>query len=95
MKKTIEFITHTGEVVTGEVLQKALNKVANDWERIGRNIRKEDKYAPHVTEDKKEANLIRFIETAESIREGNVCSFTIWQRVNQAITGECVALLSK
>jgi len=89
------FITHTGEQVSGERLNNALNKVADDWAKLGADIRKENAYAPHVTEKQKEDNLSRMIETSNLIRLGNIDSFTIWQRVNTALTGECVALLPK
>ena len=87
------FITHTGEQVSGERLNNALSQVADDWAKLAYDIRKEDAYAPHVTEKQKEDNMSRMIEAAERIREGNIKSFTIWQRVNTVLTGECVALL--
>lgn len=87
------FRTHTGEIVTGDRLVAALSKVADDWEEMARAIRKEDRYASHVTEDVKDARLAKDLETANRVRAGNVSSFTIWQRVNTVLTGECVALL--
>ena len=88
-----KFTTHTGEIVTGERLQKALKAVADDWEKLGRDIYAEDCYASHVSEDTKLKNLQDHIDRAEEIRQGIVESFTIWQRVNTKLTGECVALL--
>lgn len=75
-------------------MQNALNKVADDWERAAYEIRKEDAYAEHVTEDEKDQYLQEMINQAEEIRNGKVKSFTIWQRVNYELTGECVAFLS-
>lgn len=89
----MQFKTHTGEIVTGDRLQKALNTVADFWADNARAIRKENRYASHVTEDRKEKNLKDQLERAEQIRGGDIGSFTIWQRVNTELTGECVALL--
>jgi hypothetical protein len=93
--KKIEFVTHTGEIVSGERLQDAINNVANDWANLAYAIRKENAYAPHVTEKQKEDALNKMLTSAEEIRQGNINSFTIWQRVNNYLTGECVALLAK
>lgn len=88
------FQTHTGEIVAGERLCAALNEVANDWAELAHAIRKENAYADHVTEEQKEANLLIHLGRAEEIRNGvNVNNFTVWQRINLVLTGECVALL--
>ena len=89
------FRTHTGEMVQGERLQAALGAVADDWAALGHAIRREDAYASHVGEATKDQLLARDLEAAERIRQGEVASFTIWQRVNEKLTGECVALLPK
>lgn len=89
------FRTHTGEIVTGDRLAVACAKVADDWADLGRAIRAADNYAPHVTEAKKDFDLARMLNAADAIRQGEINSFTIWQRVNTAVTGECVALLGK
>lgn len=88
----MEFITHNKEIVTGLILQKALNKVATDWENLGFAIKKSNDYAPHVSEQVKKNNLKKHLETANEIRFGIINSFTIWQRVNEELTGKCVAL---
>ncbi len=90
-----QFRTHTGSVVTGQRLQDALNKVADEWARNARAIRSEDEYASHVTEEIKDDCLLKGLERAEELREGNVNSFTAWQDINTVLTGECVALLPK
>lgn len=72
-----------------------LNKVADDWERLGYNIFKEDKYADHVTDDVKLSHMQKHIDTANDIRNGIIKSFTIWQRVNQELTGGCTPLFLK
>lgn len=41
----MQFKTHTGEVVTGERLQAALNVVADFWESNARAIRESGDYA--------------------------------------------------
>lgn len=94
MKHT--FVTHIGSVITGEALTKALNTVADKMIQMYRSIRSEDNYASHVTEEKKEFNLLKGLNYAEEVRKGDhLNNFTIWQRVNTVLTGECVALLPK
>lgn len=73
---------------------EALNSVADDWEQLARDIRKEDAYASHVSVLEKDGEMLRMMNTAAEIRKGVIKSFTIWQRVNEKITGECVAFLS-
>lgn len=85
--------THTGEIITGERLVNARAKVADDWAALSHAIRKEDCYASHVTEAEKDDALIEGLARAEQIRRGENYSFTIWQRINTELTGECVALL--
>ncbi len=92
---SVTFRTHTGETVTGDRLRGALAKVASDWRELAHAIRKEDAYASHVTTETKEDALRDMLARADGIETGDVRSFTIWQRVNQALTGECVALLGK
>ena len=87
------FRTHTGEVVEGECLAAALKQVSDDWRRLGFDIRNEDAYADHVTEAEKDAALLTMLDEADAVASGRVQSFTIWQRVNAVLTGECVALL--
>lgn len=89
------FRTHAGEIVTGERLQAALTKVANDWRELARAIRKEDHYASHVAEETKERAMVEMLQRADEIAAGDVRSFTIWQRVDTVITGECVGLFSR
>lgn len=90
-----QFRTHTGEIVTGQRLQDALNKVADEWTRNAKAIRSEDEYASHVTEETKDDCLLKGLNRAEEIRIGNINSFTAWQDINTSLTGECVALLPK
>ena len=89
----IDFRTHTGEIVKGDRLVAALEKVANDWVKLAHDIREEDAYADHVSEETKDQILADDLRFAESVRAGKPFGFTIWQRVNQELTGECVALL--
>lgn len=91
---TQSFRTHTGEIVTGERLQVALNAVADDWARMAHAIRNEDAYADHVTEAEKAEDLVDGLAYAERIRRGDVKNFTVWQRVDTELTGQCVALLA-
>ena len=87
------FRTHTQEIVTGPRLAAALASVADEWAGMARAIRLEDAYASHVTDADKDSYLAEDLALAERVRAGEVNSFTIWQRVNTALTGECVALL--
>jgi|WetSurMetagenome_2_1015567.scaffolds.fasta_scaffold1673072_1 hypothetical protein len=89
------FTTHNGRQVTGTELQAALDKVANDWAQLARDIRAEDAYAGHVSEFDKDMNMLNMVADAEKIRGGAVDNFTIWQRVNTVLTGDCVALLGR
>lgn len=74
-------------------IQHVFDKVGNDWERLGYAIRRGDTYADHVTEEMKDNILQKRIVAANEIRNGIVDSFTIWQRINEELTGQCVALL--
>lgn len=89
----MNFKTHKGDVITGKQYQAALDKVAHDWESLGHRIYQADEYAAHVTQETKLARLQDHIDCAADIRVGNWKSFTIWQRINTALTGECVAFL--
>lgn len=71
----------------------ACKQVANDFREIAHNIRKEDCYASHVSEENKIEELQKSLERADRIEAGIVDNFTVWQRVNEVLTGECVALL--
>ena len=90
------FRTHTGEIVGWQRLAEARNAVADDYAKLARDIRTENCYASHVTEEEKEQYLREGLETAERIRNGTEHGgFWLWQRLNTKITGECVALLPK
>ena len=52
-------------------------------------------YADHVTDEQKDLNLQKSLNLAQKVREGYFDNFTIWQRINTEITGECVALFQK
>lgn len=86
------FRTYVGDLVTGERLQAALNAVAEDWAQMATAIRREDAYASHVTDAEKDEILERDLAFSEAIRRGEATGFTIWQRINTALTGECVPL---
>lgn len=86
-------VTHTGEVVTGRRLQDARDKVSDDWSKLSYAIKEEDLYASHVSEEKKDDILTKGIELAQLIKTGEATSFTIWQRINGVLTGDCIALL--
>ena len=89
------FKTHKGDVITGEKLQAALDIVADKHIENAHAIRKEDCYASHVTEQRKDQNLKKGLALAESIRAGNETGFWCLQRLNYEITGESVPMLPK
>lgn len=86
------FTTHTGEIVEGERLTAALEAVSKDWEELAHSIRAEDAYASHVTEAQKDALLAADLAFADRIKAEGAKGFTVWQRVNEKLTSECVAL---
>lgn len=82
-----------GDITKNPDFIPACKTVAKEWRRIGRAIRTQDMYASHVTEETKEKALQSMLDEADEIEKGRVKSFTIWQRVNQVLTGECVGFL--
>jgi hypothetical protein len=89
-----QFRTHTGEIVTGERLTAARNRVADWWAENARAIYAENAYAAHVTEATKKDNLQNRLDLAERVRAGvGPMGFSTWQRINTELTGECVAFL--
>lgn len=91
-----QFKTHTGEIIEGERLTVAQNKVADFWRDNAYAIRREDCYASHVTDGTKDKLLQERLETAERIRAGTEpMGFWLWQLINTELTGECVAFLPK
>ena len=79
--------------IAGGRLQAALTQVANDWRELAHAIYKEDHYASHVAEEHKAQYRDEMLARADAIEAGEIESFTIAQRVDTALTGECVALL--
>lgn len=82
----MKFRTHTGEFVGGERLQQALDKVAFGLLDEADDVMREGSPA---------ATLLADILTAKAleIEAGLVRGFSAWQRVNAALTGECIAFL--
>ena len=53
-------------------------------------------FASHVTDEAKAAYIQRELDLANDILAGKLDhNFTVWQRMNYCLTGECVALLPK
>lgn len=74
----------------------ARKAVAKDWRELEKAIRMEDKYASHVGEDTKDLILSNSFKTALRIEKGlEDGNFTFWQRINEKLTGKCVALLGQ
>lgn len=88
------FITHTGERVVGIRLVKARQKVSDDLIKLAYAIFDEDAYATHVTKQQKHDILLNGLRNAEAVKHRTVFNFTVNQRINQVLTGECVSLLN-
>lgn len=86
---------HTGEVVSGDRYVAARDKVADWFADNARHVRAEDPYAAHVTTEQKDARLAETLAWSDAIRAGEAYGFTVWQRINAELTGECVAFLPK
>mgnify|MGYP001260933190 CR=1 FL=1 len=71
----------------------ACNKVAGDWRETAYAIMLEDAYASHVSQDTKIHGLAARLAYADQIQRGVVNTFTIWQRINYVLTGQCVPFL--
>ena len=52
-----------------------------------------DDYADHVHENTKIDNFLKEIQSAIEIKNGRIDNFTVSQRINTILTGECVPLL--
>lgn len=82
--------------MSGERLECALAAVADDLIESAYKIRRENKYADHVTDEKKEANLQAMLDRAFRIRSGQEhMGLWLWQRVNMKLTGECVGFFGR
>ena len=85
---------HTGKILTETELAEALKKVANDLRENAFAIHAENAYASHVTQEEKERYLQERLGYANEVEKGlHNSNFTIWQRVDTMLTGECVAFL--
>ena len=85
---------HTGKILTETELTEALKKVANDLRENAYAIHAENAYASHVTQEDKERYLQERLVYANEVEKGLYNSnFTIWQRVDTLLTGECIAFL--
>ena len=93
----MEFVTHTGEIVTGDKLQAACDAVASWYDNQAVKVRDENAFASHVTQAAKDDYINRFYtQTAQAIRNReNLHHFYAWQRINTELTGECVGFLPK
>lgn len=73
----------------------ARKSVASDLRALAHEIRQSDPYASHVSESDKERFLLESLENADRVERGEKDgNFSIWQRINQKLTGETVALLN-
>lgn len=90
------FKTHKGDIIEGDKLKEACEIEAQWIEANAKSVYESDNYASHVTEQEKLDALHRRYDLAQSVREmKGLNNFTIWQRINTRLTGECIALLKK
>lgn len=92
------FRTHTGGVLPSNDsrLIAACETVAQWQESNAKAIYEENAYASHVTQEQKEKELSEYRAWAEKTRSReNLSNFSVWQRVNTELTGECIAFLPK
>ena len=90
------FNTRNGKTVSGDALLNACKRVAQELRESAEEVKKENAFASHVTDVEKEAYIKRYwLDIADTVERGNITSFTIWQKINYVLTGECVALLGK
>jgi|688.fasta_scaffold11062_2 hypothetical protein len=80
-------------LMKGVVVRDAFQRASDDAVGLAYRIRHCGNYADHVTEEQKDAILKESIRRAVQIQVGAIDSFTIWQRVNEILTGESVAFL--
>lgn len=92
----LQFRTSLGDIVTGKRLTDALYEVGEAFKGYAYGTYDSDPYASHVTELDKMQYLIDGVLNGERIKTGaTLHNFTIAQRVNTILTGECIALLPK
>lgn len=90
----MKFIASDKKERTESEVQAARETVADAHIELAHAIHQENAYADHVSEEKKRAILAASLVTAEEIRRGEHDShFWAWQRINEVLTGDCVALL--
>jgi len=90
----LTFVTHTEEVVSGQRLVDAINKVADNMV-VGYNKQRHEYYAPHITEKQKDEFLVKNLKYAEEVRQGqHLNNFSIWQRIDTELTGETAPLFA-
>ena len=86
--------THTGEIITGQKVLDAVKTVCEEWRDLAEEVRREDAYASHITENQKDEFMRQSITLADDLESGKINpTFTDWQRINTQLTGKCIALL--
>jgi hypothetical protein len=91
------FQTSAGEVLlhNDPRLIEVCERVATWYEKQADLVRAQNSFAKHVTESQKGDYINKhYLQWAEKIRQReNLNNFSVWQRVNAELTGECVAFL--
>ena len=82
-------------MVSGDRLAAGLQVVGDWYEENARAVHRDDPYAAHVTRERKEMILAEKLAFAADVRAGKSLGFSVWQRLNQHFTGECIAFLPR
>ena len=91
------FRTSTNKIITDEsLIQKAREYASKNLKEGARKIRSgEKKMASHVTKEEKLKIAKRKEDYANEIIAGrHDVNFTVWQRMNYYLTGECPGFLA-
>jgi len=86
--------THKGEPVSPVDLRRARQHVAQWRRENAKAIRLCGDYASHVSESEKDSTLQYSLGYADEIESGqHDNNFSVWQRMNTFLTGECIGFL--
>lgn len=91
----IKFIDSKGKKYNSNdpELIEAINEVSIFFLILAFRIFISDNYADHVEENTKINMFLKRIQHAIEIKNGKINNFTVSQRINTILTGDCVALL--
>lgn len=77
-------------------INQAREQVVNDYIDSMNKEKEQDLFASHVTVEMKKEYFDRILALIEDIKSGKLDNnFTVWQRMNTYMTGNCEPLFSK